>query len=698
MNTGRGVFLAIEGTDGSGKSTQFKRLVDRLTHEGHDVVTFDFPQYELPSSYFVREYLQGSYGTATDIGPYTGSLFYALDRFEAAPKIKEALAQGKVVIACRFVGSNMAHQGTKFRNAEERRGFFIWLDNLEYEMLRIPRPAASIVLRVPAEASHQLVVKRGQGGHIDNVHENDIEHLQKTVTVYDDLCQLFPRDFIRLDCTQDNQLLSIDAIHQRLWQRIEPLLPSVSKRRRKTKWEVTLPPPLPESKAASAQPAQASTPNSVNSATPVEASSNPAPAAPPALTAHLEGLHIALRNTSLFMASCIRQSQRTAYAELPAFLIPYDTKAQDGRYRYHLPPHFNAQLKEQYCGHMDQIFNLYSELVQQVSAYLERESTVPAPQRNDSWRQSIRLQAVQASRRVLPLAATTTIGIYARSHALEQSIRALLGRAVPEAYEAAKTIIAESRRSKPRFMEGSDIAGDVSYRTIAAKRMSALAAQQLPAHYTDAMTPVRLADVRPRNEFDLIPDMLYSYTNSPLHSLRDHIAGWSYEQKIQAFEAYIGNRTDAAQQPGPALEKAQYTWDITCSFEAFRDLQNYYTEGTIEWQELTPRYGYDIPELIEQAGLSDLYEACFDLSVRLHSLLIESRHPQEAQYAVLLGHNIRWKLTCSALQAFAAQLLLASPHHSLREAAGIVRAMHEQLGQAHPAMTEMMQVHKPQPR
>ena len=130
----KGTFIVIEGTDGSGKGTQFQLLADRLAEAGYDVATFDFPQYDKPSSYFVREYLNGKYGTAEEVGPYTGSLFYALDRFEASNDIRAALAEGKVVLANRFVGSNMAHQGTKFQHAEERRGYFIWLDNLEFEI------------------------------------------------------------------------------------------------------------------------------------------------------------------------------------------------------------------------------------------------------------------------------------------------------------------------------------------------------------------------------------------------------------------------------------------------------------------------------------------------------------------------------------------------------------------------------------
>nr|AIA18603.1 Thymidylate kinase [uncultured bacterium] len=128
--TTRGKFIVIEGTDGSGKGTQFKLLKKRLEADGYDVEVFDFPQYDQPSSHFVKEYLNGNYGTVDEVGPYTASLFFALDRYEAGKKIQDALDAGKIVLSNRFTGSNMAHQGTKFNHVEERRGYFIWLANL----------------------------------------------------------------------------------------------------------------------------------------------------------------------------------------------------------------------------------------------------------------------------------------------------------------------------------------------------------------------------------------------------------------------------------------------------------------------------------------------------------------------------------------------------------------------------------------
>jgi dTMP kinase len=181
MNSEQGIFIVLEGVDGSGKGTQFRLLTERLKAVGYDVEVFDFPRYEQPSSHFVRNYLNGEYGDAAGISPYTASLFFALDRYEAAPQIKKAIQQGKIVLSNRYVGSNMAHQGGKFTNSGEQRGFFIWEDGLEFQMLGIPRPTLNIFLRVPAEISHELIVKKAKRSYTDNSHdqhEADIEHLK----------------------------------------------------------------------------------------------------------------------------------------------------------------------------------------------------------------------------------------------------------------------------------------------------------------------------------------------------------------------------------------------------------------------------------------------------------------------------------------------------------------------------------------
>jgi len=224
----RGTFIVIEGTDGSGKTEQFKRLVARLKKVGKKAATVDFPQYGKPSSYFVREYLNGRYGGWREVGPYRASLFYALDRFDISPRIRVTLGKGSVVVANRYLPSNMGHQGAKIKDPRERRRFFRWLYNLEYRILGIPRPNLTLVLHVPAAIAQRLVDGKGKreyvGGAKRDIHEADLQHLKLAEQTYLSMVRTFPRDFKLVECFEGNRLLSIGEIHERVWAIVKKYL------------------------------------------------------------------------------------------------------------------------------------------------------------------------------------------------------------------------------------------------------------------------------------------------------------------------------------------------------------------------------------------------------------------------------------------------------------------------------------------
>jgi dTMP kinase len=221
-NKHRGSFIAIEGTDGSGKATQVAKLKDKLEAAGYSVETIDFPQYSEESSYFVRRYLNGDYGSAESVGPFTPSLFYALDRFDAGQKIKKALDSNKVVIADRFVGSNLAHQGQKFNDNEEKLNYWRWDQKLEFEMLGTPRPSLNLILTLPPEVSLSLIESRGNK---KDIHEADPEHLRRSLNAYIELSEFSPQEFVRIECARSGELMTIDEISNLIWAKIEPILP-----------------------------------------------------------------------------------------------------------------------------------------------------------------------------------------------------------------------------------------------------------------------------------------------------------------------------------------------------------------------------------------------------------------------------------------------------------------------------------------
>jgi dTMP kinase len=224
----RGKFIVIEGTDGSGKGTQFKALADRLTNEAIRYSTCDFPQYDNDSSYFVKKYLNGEYGLSGDISPQKASVFYALDRFDASSEINKRLDDGWNVIANRYVASNMGHQGGKIKDKYERKNYFTWVDDFEFNIMGIPRPDLNIVLHMPAERAQELVDKKSQRAYLGtkkrDIHEDDIEHLKNAERVYLEICDLFSDTFTIIECMDGDRLMSIDEISDQIWQKVEPLL------------------------------------------------------------------------------------------------------------------------------------------------------------------------------------------------------------------------------------------------------------------------------------------------------------------------------------------------------------------------------------------------------------------------------------------------------------------------------------------
>jgi dTMP kinase len=224
-----GRFIVIEGTDGSGKATHTKMLVEWLeTNNNHDVVTFDFPQYGKPSAYFVEQYLNGHYGELSEIGPYRGSLFYALDRYEAGFKIRQALSQGSTVVSNRYVGSNMGHQGGKIRDLGERQRYYDWNDQLEFEILGIPQPDLNIVLLMPSEQAQQFVdqktAREYTKGKKRDLHEADINHLKKAEQTYREICRKFPNTFTPIECFDGRAVLSLAQVQSEIRQLVTSLL------------------------------------------------------------------------------------------------------------------------------------------------------------------------------------------------------------------------------------------------------------------------------------------------------------------------------------------------------------------------------------------------------------------------------------------------------------------------------------------
>lgn len=179
----KGKLIVIEGVDGSGKSTQFKRLCENLESEGIEFRRLVFPRYDKESSALIRMYLGGEFGDDPDcVNAYAASLFFAVDRYASyVSEWKDFYLSGGVLLADRYTSSNAVHQGAKLP-PDERQDFFDWLYELEYVKLCLPEPDLVVYLDVDAETSKRRIEKRElKKGIKADIHERNLSFIQKGI-------------------------------------------------------------------------------------------------------------------------------------------------------------------------------------------------------------------------------------------------------------------------------------------------------------------------------------------------------------------------------------------------------------------------------------------------------------------------------------------------------------------------------------
>ena len=219
-----GKLIVFEGTDGSGKSTQFKAMCRRLAEEGHAYENLVFPQYKEPSSALIRMYLAGEFGSRPgDVNPYAASAFYAVDRYASMKKVwGERYEKGGLIVADRYTTSNAVHQSAKLP-ADQREAFCRWLDEFEHDRLELPRPDLVVYLDMPTEWSVKLLRSREQATNTQaDIHEVDADYLVSCRTAALQAAQVL--GWTVIPCVQDDKLRTVEDIHEQIWSLIAPIL------------------------------------------------------------------------------------------------------------------------------------------------------------------------------------------------------------------------------------------------------------------------------------------------------------------------------------------------------------------------------------------------------------------------------------------------------------------------------------------
>ena len=214
-----GKLIVIEGTDGSGKATQTTRLFERLRNLRVNVLRVSFPNYESESSALIKMYLRGDFGgTAESVNPYAAAMFYAVDRFASFTTWKDFYNDGGIVLADRYVASNMAHQACKLSRKADREKFCNWVEDTELKKFQLPRPELTIFLDMPPEISAMLRKKRGR----EDLHESDYNYQVRSYKVYQELAKKY--DWKIVNCAANNFARSSLDIEQDVFRLVEEML------------------------------------------------------------------------------------------------------------------------------------------------------------------------------------------------------------------------------------------------------------------------------------------------------------------------------------------------------------------------------------------------------------------------------------------------------------------------------------------
>lgn len=226
-----GKLIVVDGSDGSGKATQVGLLRARLEKEKYKVKLIDFPEYYKNFfGKFIGHCLSEQYYNWLNIHPKIASIAYAADRWESSVEVKEWLKKGFVVLANRYASANQIHQGGKIANTKKRQDFIKWLEEMEYEVFKIPRPDITLYLDLPTKISLQLLKDRDNNGKKrdylkkkKDVHEKDVKFLENSRKSALWLAET-QKGWVKIDCMKDNLIDSRENIHQKIYEKVKKVL------------------------------------------------------------------------------------------------------------------------------------------------------------------------------------------------------------------------------------------------------------------------------------------------------------------------------------------------------------------------------------------------------------------------------------------------------------------------------------------
>lgn len=403
--------------------------------------------------------------------------------------------------------------------------------------------------------------------------------------------------------------------------------------------------------------------------------------------AQLGGVHLACEQASNVLTKVLERGRLMSYLEQSTRYVAYDQRLPSGHYRYHRPPEIlESDLGARYVGEMDRMFDTYGDLLQRLVAWLSERHPRRPGDSDFVHRQGIRAKALDGARGILPAAALSNVGVYGDGQAYESLLLRMRGHHLPEVRHYGEMMLAELRKVIPSFLQRVDVPDrggewsaylaatrDGSRQTVA-RLLAEDGDDRRDASCTPAPAEVTLVDYDPEGEDKVLAAIAFEHADLSEHDALERVRRLSADDRRALMAAYVGGRTNRRHRPGRAFERTGYRFELVTDYGAFRDLQRHRIL-TIEWQPLSTRHGYDVPDLVQEIGETGTWSEAMERSADLHAAL-SPRFAGQAAYAIALAYRVRYVMQMNARETMHVVELRSGPqgHPSYRR---VAQQMHQ---------------------
>src|ERR1700722_5028736 len=306
---------------------------------------------------------------------------------------------------------------------------------------------------------------------------------------------------------------------------------------------------------------------------------------------------------------------------------------------------------------MDRVFDTYGALLPRMQAWVAERFPQQAGDSDFESRQATRAKSLDALRGLLPAASPSNIGIYGTGRSYEQLLLRMRAHPLPEARHYADMMLFELRKVIPSFLQRVDVparGGEWSeYIASTRDRTAGLVARLWPElgplDVGGDEPEVTLLDFDPEGEEKVLVAACFSHLGCSEREAARRVRQLGHDDRVALLTAYVGDRRNRRHRPGRAFERTDYRFELVTDYGAFRDLQRH-RMLSMEWQPLGIALGYDMPELVVDAGLAERYDEAIGRAEELYRSL-RPDFPEQASYVVALAHRIRYVMQFNAREA-----------------------------------------------